>query len=78
MDVLYRIRLQVERDLLVKAFGAASSDVSAPQAPRASAAPVERATSPREYLVAAVAVALMAVDVALALIPPRRRKPPKS
>jgi hypothetical protein len=76
-DVLYRIRLQVERDLLVRAFGVASSDVSAPQGRAAPPARAERAASPSEYLVAAGAVILMALDVALAFLPPRRRRRPK-
>jgi hypothetical protein len=74
-DVLYRIRLQVERDLLVRSFGVASSDVSAPQGRSIPPARTDGAASRSEYLVAAGAIALMALDVALALLPPRPRRP---
>lgn len=72
-DVLYRIRLQVERDLLRRSSGPRPADFAVADAVVLPTAPPS--SSPRlvEYVVAAGAVVLMAVDVALALIPGRRR-----
>jgi hypothetical protein len=77
-DVLYRIRLQVERDLLRRSSGARPADFAVADAVVLPTAPPS--SSPRlvEYVVAAGAVALMVVDVALALIPGRRRRRPKA
>ena len=77
-DVLYRIRLQVERDLLSRSSGPRPADFAVQEDGVPPTAPLSSSPRSVEYVVAAGAVALMAVDVALALIPARRRRRPKA
>jgi hypothetical protein len=74
-DILYRIRLQVERDLLARSSGPRPADFAVTGASPSPDAPDARGPRVGEYVIAAGAVALMAADVALALIPDRRNRP---